>query len=230
MRKNTYIGVFVFLLMLVFASGCSNAPSIEPASVQVAPPVMTAVAPKPEPTFEPTAVPVAASAGAPSRVIFMDLTVSNTESVRLGDDLEITAVVLSQQEAEDVSMTVAVPDGLELVGGEQEWSGDIKANETETFTYSINLREQGEFEVSFNAAWAFSPPSSYGDIEVLCISVDEESVSTKPGHGFGECRWDIAPPSVNRDLKAPCVPKKIGERADECLQRQPENSLQNLNK
>ena len=135
-----------------------------------------------------------------SSPISIDLSISPfSEPKGLGSKAELTVIVTSVWDANNISVQIDLPEGFSFVSGNLTWSGDLHENIPTNFNARIEAAKVGNWTIEATARWYLTSDSWYGDIDRLCVSVSEDEISV-----LAEClERPMLPPSFNETETSP---------------------------
>ncbi len=134
--------------------------------------------PTPESETEPLSPPPPPSPASP---ISLEMDISYITGTRVGAEAGFTVTLLSDGDADDVSLSLDVPPGLVLMSGDRTWTGDLQDRVPVTLGYLVHAIEIGDWRLEASAKWYFTPDSWYGDKDELCILLRNDSHEAMTG-------------------------------------------------
>ena len=130
----------------------------------------------PEAESEPVPLP-----SSPASPISLAMDISYITGTEVGAEAGFTVTLLSDGDADDVSLSLDIPFGLVLVSGDRTWTGDLQDQVPVTLGYLVHAIEIGDWGLEASAKWYFTPDSWYGDGDELCILLGENSHEAMTG-------------------------------------------------
>lgn len=99
----------------------------------------------------------------------------------VGEIVTLHIDVLSGKDEADVTIGALLPDEINLVSGDLEWHGSLKANQPQTHEMSICVLHPGkEWRIFIGLSSQLSETSSIGDTEILNIESTTNSAHVIP--------------------------------------------------
>ncbi|MCB8990427.1 MAG: hypothetical protein H6664_03655 [Ardenticatenaceae bacterium] len=93
--------------------------------------------------------------------------------------------VMSGKDAADVTISTLLPDEINLVDGDLEWHGSLKANQPQVHEMSICVLRPGEnWRIYLGVASQLSETSSIGDGDILNIESTTDSARVIPSKDY----------------------------------------------
>lgn len=149
------LAIFIGMLMLV---GCTSNKGNSSSGASQLPETQGPVESKPSDASTP---------------IIVKLTLS--KAPRLNEQAELAFIISSVRDAPSIKATLILPDGTNLISGDQEWSGALKANESHTIKATIMFVTGGNKTIEAKALYALDNGDVWGDAAYLYLNTTEES-------------------------------------------------------
>ena len=73
----------------------------------------------------------------------------------VNEPFNVTVTLLAKEDVKDYSTSLVLPQGLELVEGSTQWSGELKAGEEKSFNVLVKPVEAGEFKLNLVSVLLF---------------------------------------------------------------------------
>ena len=89
----------------------------------------------------------------------------------LNENTEVTCTVSSVSDAPNTTARIILPDEVRLVSGDLTWQGDLKADESLSFSATVRFEESGNYAIEAVARRVIDEENSWGDIDVLYLNV-----------------------------------------------------------
>lgn len=120
------------------------------------------------------------------------------QPIKLNDEIDIifrVSVEPSYGVIENVTATVTISEGLILVGGTQNWNGDLKPDEPISFNTKIKIIKTGDWMVEAVANEPITEHGVYLDRDKICISVTDSETIIAHGDcvSIPECKDTVLP-------------------------------------
>ncbi|MBI2137163.1 hypothetical protein HYU12_01445 [Candidatus Woesearchaeota archaeon] len=136
------------------------------------------------------------STSSPSSPISVKLIMSAfSETPKLGSETDLS-VEVSVHESYDktlpnATVKIDLPEGIILVSGDTEWTGDLTNEKVVTLNAKIKFGRVGNWTLKSTAQSYFTEDSWYGGTTEVCFSVSEDKISMKKG----KCPTQVILPS-----------------------------------
>jgi len=129
--------------------------------------------------------PTSQGAGSVTIPVSTRIEAINIESSRLGGELELSGVVETMLYIRDVEASIHMREDMRLLSGSPNWTGDLSLA-INTFSYKVSIPEPGDWEVKFRTS-SDHPKNVFNlrGAASICISVSDQSVTTKSGECAG---------------------------------------------
>lgn len=126
-----------------------------------------------------------------------------TQPIKLDDEIDILfkiSVDPSYGTAENVTVTITIPEGLVFVGGTQNWNGDLKPDEPISFDTKIKIIKTGNWTLEAVAEYPLGGLSKYVDRDKICFSITQNEIIIAQGEdaclqmfSISECKDIVLP-------------------------------------
>lgn len=108
----------------------------------------------------------------------LELSVEATGMIAVDVDLVVTLTVQPLIDAEQLSLRITVPEGVDLVAGDPAWVGPVRARESRALTVTVRPR-RAAFSVIQGAARIELPDGTMlGDLRSLPLPLGDRSKQT----------------------------------------------------
>jgi hypothetical protein len=128
----------------------------------------------------------------------------------VGEVVTLHIEVLSGKDAADVTIAALLPDEINLVAGDLEWHGSVKANQPQTHEMSICVLRPGEnWQIYVGVSSQLSETGSIGDSEILNVKSTTDSASVILGKDYrvsGPANALTAIPEAQNATPTPILP------------------------
>jgi hypothetical protein len=114
----------------------------------------------------------------------MSVTLESAGNVAVDADLTVTLTAKPLVDAEHLSMTITLPEGVELVAGDETWTGSLRAHESRALTVTVRPRRAAPAVIRGKVRLDFPDGTTLGETRSLTLELGDRA---KPGLG-------IAPP------------------------------------
>ncbi len=105
----------------------------------------------------------------------MSVTLESTGSVAVDVDLVVTLTAKPLVDAERLSMTITLPEGVELVAGDVTWTGSVRANESRVLTVTVRPRRAAPSVIRGGARLQFPDGTTLGETRSLPLELGERA-------------------------------------------------------
>jgi hypothetical protein len=94
---------------------------------------------------------------------------------RLNEQAKLTIKIFSIFDAPDIKAFLILPEGTNLIDGEREWTGALKANEMKTLYATIMFITEGDKTIQAKAHYYLDNGDVWGDAAYLYLNTTKES-------------------------------------------------------
>ncbi len=105
----------------------------------------------------------------------MSVTLESTGSVAVDVDLIVTLMAKPLVDADRLSMTITLPEGVELVAGDVTWTGSVRANESRTLTVTVRPRRAVPSVIRGGVRLEFPDGTTLGETRSLALELGERA-------------------------------------------------------
>lgn len=176
MRNNRAILLYaiVYLLILFVLVSCGTATDSNPTLVPApsSPPTLS-IPTEATTTVRPESGSVESGPSNASTPIMAHLTLSKVPL--LNEAVDLTFTISSVLDAPGTNATILLPSGAFLVGGDLEWTGDLRAGEPQVLQATIQFTEEGNLTIEGKASRPLEGGDSWGDAAFIYLHVSEEN-------------------------------------------------------
>jgi hypothetical protein len=103
----------------------------------------------------------------------------------VGEIVTLHIEVMSGEDEDDVTIGALLPDEINLVAGELEWHGSLKANQSQAHEMSICVLRPGDnWQIYLGVSSQLSETSSIGDGDILNIESTTDSARVIPSKDY----------------------------------------------
>jgi hypothetical protein len=103
------------------------------------------------------------------------VTLESTGSVAVDVDLTVTLTAKPLVDAERLSMTITLPEGVELVAGDAVWTGAVRAQESRALTVTVRPRRAAPAVIRGGVRLEFSDGTTLGETRSLSLELGERA-------------------------------------------------------
>lgn len=107
------------------------------------------------------------------------VTFESTGSVAVDVDLTVTLTAKPLVDAERLSMTITLPEGVELVAGDVTWTGSVRANESRTLTVTVRPRRAASSVIRGGVRLQFPDGTTLGETRSLPLELGERAKQSR---------------------------------------------------
>ncbi len=83
----------------------------------------------------------------------------------------------SNETLPNTSVGIELPEGMELISGETQWTGTLSRDNPATLSLKARFVKEGAWSLSASAKSYFTNDSWYGDIAYICYYVSENAIA-----------------------------------------------------
>jgi len=94
---------------------------------------------------------------------------------RVNEKAELMFIISSPRDAPNTKATITLPDGTDLIIGELEWVGDLRANEPQTMKATIMFTTEGNKTLEAKALCDLGNGDIWGDIAYIYLNTTREA-------------------------------------------------------
>ena len=94
---------------------------------------------------------------------------------RVNEQAELTFIISSVLDAPNTKATITLPDGTDLISGDLQWVGDLRANEPQTMKTTIMFTTEGNKTLEAKALCDIGNGDVWGDSAYIYLNTTEES-------------------------------------------------------
>jgi hypothetical protein len=105
----------------------------------------------------------------------MAVTLESTGSVAVDADLTVTLTAEPLIDAERLSMTITLPEDVELVAGDATWTGSVRAHESRTLTVTVRPRRAAPTVIRGGVRLEFPDGTTLGETRSLSLELGERA-------------------------------------------------------
>ena len=169
------------LLVALLITGCSGAPGDKTPASSAAVSVSPARTPRPGGS-QPSASQV--PLGAPSSALqITEFVLDQTPELGGQATLNITVQMLHSLPAPNTTLTVGLPEGVDLVQGDLVWQDDLAGNETRVSSLVLGFPQEGTFTIAAEVLSVASNGQRWGDGAIFYVKI-ARSGSAVSGNPF----------------------------------------------
>jgi hypothetical protein len=133
------------------------------------------------------AVPLVTHATMPS--VPMSVTLESAGNVAVDADLTVTLTAKPLVDAEHLSMTIMLPEGVELVAGDVTWTGSLRAQEPRALTVTVRPRRAANAVIRGQVRLDFPDGTTLGETRSVTLELGDrakQSLGIAPQKKTGE--------------------------------------------
>jgi hypothetical protein len=119
------------------------------------------------------AVPFATQATMPS--VPMSVTLESAGNVAVDADLTVTLTAKPLVDAEHLSMTITLPEGVELVAGDVTWTGSLRAHEPRALTVTVRPRRAANVVIRGQVRLDFPDGTTLGETRSVTLELGDRA-------------------------------------------------------
>jgi hypothetical protein len=108
----------------------------------------------------------------------LEIALESTGVVAVDADLTVTLTVRALVDAERLVLAITLPEGVDLVAGETEWGGPVRAMEDRVLSLTVRPRRAAPSVIQGSARIEFADGTVLGDVRSLTLSLGERSKQT----------------------------------------------------
>ena len=101
----------------------------------------------------------------------------------IGKTATLRVEIMSINDEKDVTIIVALPDGVKLMSGELEWKGSLIAGQPQSHEFALCILYEGDWELHIST-YSTTPIESYGDSETLHLITSTDTVRVVLGKNY----------------------------------------------
>ncbi|MFZ5877638.1 MAG: hypothetical protein ACOYXU_14725 [Nitrospirota bacterium] len=116
----------------------------------------------------------------------MSVTLESTGDAAVDADLTVTLTAQPLVDAEQLSMTITLPEGVDLVAGDAAWTGKVRAHESRALIVTVRPRRAADAVIRGQVRLDFPDGTTLGETRSLSLELGDRA---KQSLGIG-----IAPP------------------------------------
>jgi hypothetical protein len=122
-----------------------------------------------------------------------------SKAPRLNEEAELTFIISSMSDAPATKATIVLPEGTDLISGDLEWSGALKAKEPYTMKAMIKFVTEGDKTIEAKALYDLGNGDIWGDAAYLYLNstADAGRVGFQAESTPGSSGVEETPPSIN---------------------------------
>jgi hypothetical protein len=118
-------------------------------------------------------VPVVGHATMPS--VPMSVTLESAGNVAVDTDLTVTLTAKPLVDAEQLSMTITLPEGVELVAGDVTWKGSLGAHESRALTVTVRPRRAANAVIRGQVRLDFPDGTTLGETRSVTLELGDRA-------------------------------------------------------
>jgi hypothetical protein len=111
----------------------------------------------------------------------------------VGQAVTLRVEITTTRDAPNTTLQMTLPQDIELMSGDANWQGDIKAGESITIDLVIRVNQAGDYVIDAYAFARTGPDSGFGNGKQVCIVSTLESITA------GDCPTPMPPPVLMID-------------------------------
>jgi hypothetical protein len=105
----------------------------------------------------------------------MAVTLESTGRAAVDVDLTVTLTAKPLVDAERLSMTITLPEGVELVAGDATWTGSVRAQESRALTVTVRPRRAAPAVIRGGVRLEFPDGTTLGETRSLSLELGERA-------------------------------------------------------
>lgn len=121
----------------------------------------------------PIVVPFVGHATMPS--VPMSVTLESAGNVAVDADLTVTLTARPLVDAEQLSMTITLPEGVELVAGDVTWTGPLRAHESRALTVTVRPRRAANVVIRGQVRLDFPDGTTLGETRSVTLELGDRA-------------------------------------------------------